>query len=64
MKKKIFRKYKSKKQHSIDMKRARGNKNIVAEIRAIQLKDQMDKIEMLEHIRRMKKELAELEDDE
>jgi len=64
MKKKIFRKYKSKKQHSIDMKRARGNKNLVAEIRAIHLKDQMDKIEMLEHIRRMKKELAELEDDE
>tara|TARA_B100000683_G_C12421920_1_gene528175 strand:- start:748 stop:942 length:195 start_codon:yes stop_codon:yes gene_type:complete len=64
MKKKIFRKYKSKKQHSIDMKKARGNKNLVAEIRAVQLKDQMDKIEMLEHIRRMRKELAELEDDE
>ena len=64
MKKRVFRKYKSKKQHSIDMKRARGNKELIAEIKAVQLKDQLDKIEMLEHIRRMKAELKDLEDDE
>ena len=64
MKKKIFRRYKSKKQHSIDIKRARGNKRLVAEINALQLKDQIEKLEMLEHIKRMKKEMAALEDDE
>ncbi len=62
MKKKIFRRYKSNKQHSIDIKRARGNKSVVAEIKALQLKDQMEKIEMIEHIRRINKELDALDD--
>ena len=64
MSKKVFRRYKSKKQHSIDMKRARHNKELVAEIKAIQLKDQIEKLEMIEHIRRMRKELDDLDDED
>ena len=64
MSKKIFKGYKSNKQHSIDMRRSRRNKKEVAQIRAMQLKDQMEKLKLLEDIKRLRAELNDMEDDD
>ena len=56
--------YKSNRQHSIDMRRARKNKRDVAQIRAMQLKAQIDKLELLEKIKKLRKEIEEAEADD